>query len=168
MRPLDRLQPSLLDRLTDDEPGSEKEAREKRVLTSSQLRDAVKRDLAWLLNTTHLETVQDLDEYPAVRASTLNYGLPDLTGQVVAGLSRQQLEAYVKEAILAFEPRILHDSLRVTAEVDHGDGSRRAVSLVIEGELWAEPVPLHLLLRSEVEIDTGHVRVEESTAQGRT
>ena len=46
----ERLQPSLLDRLTDDEPGSRSEGRDKRVMSMRQLRAAVLRDLEWLLN----------------------------------------------------------------------------------------------------------------------
>ena len=43
--PTERLQPALLDRLTDNEPESRVEAREARVLTKSQLRAAVLREL---------------------------------------------------------------------------------------------------------------------------
>ena len=50
----DRLQPSLLDRLTDDDPTNPKESADKRVLSLTQLKASVLRDLAWLLNTTSL------------------------------------------------------------------------------------------------------------------
>ena len=48
----DRLQPALLDRLTDDDPYHRVEAEERRVMTKSQLRHAVLRDLSWLFNAT--------------------------------------------------------------------------------------------------------------------
>ena len=35
----ERLQPSLLDRLTDDEPGKHEESRDKRVITANRLRE---------------------------------------------------------------------------------------------------------------------------------
>jgi len=54
LAPRERLQPSLLDRLTDDEPDQEVESRERRVLSVRGLREGVLRDLAWLLNTTNL------------------------------------------------------------------------------------------------------------------
>ena len=81
----ERLQPSLLDRLTDDEPGNQKESRDKRVLTLRRIREGVIRDLAWLLNTANLECVEDLDGYPEVAKSVLNYGIPDLTGKSATG-----------------------------------------------------------------------------------
>jgi type VI secretion system protein ImpF len=81
LTPKERLQPSLLDRLTDNEPDKQQEAREKRVLSMRKLRESVQRDLAWLLNSGNLETVQDLDDYPLVSHSVINYGLPDLAGR---------------------------------------------------------------------------------------
>ena len=44
--PQERLQPSLLDRLTDDAPEAREESRDKRVLWLSQLRQSVLRDVA--------------------------------------------------------------------------------------------------------------------------
>ena len=57
--PQDRLQPALLDRLTDDEPDKKLEPREARVLSKRRLRQSVLRDLAWLFNATRLEAVDD-------------------------------------------------------------------------------------------------------------
>ena len=56
----ERLQPSLLDRLTDEEPLANNESREQRVLSSRQLRLSVLRDLRWLLNTTGIDNMVDL------------------------------------------------------------------------------------------------------------
>ena len=67
LTPQDRLQPALLDRLTDDEPDKKLEPREHRVLSKSRLRQAVLRDLAWLFNATRLEADVDLAQR-AVRA----------------------------------------------------------------------------------------------------
>src|SRR5712692_8034232 len=79
--PQDRLQPALLDRLTDDEPDKKQEPREARVLSKSRMRQSVLRDLAWLLNATQLEAVTDLANVPFVRRSVLNFGLPALSGR---------------------------------------------------------------------------------------
>jgi type VI secretion system protein ImpF len=68
----DRLQPSLLDRLTDLEPEKKVEPRERRVLSMRALRQSVQRDLAWLLNANGLASVQDLTGYPYVATSCLS------------------------------------------------------------------------------------------------
>ena len=52
LTPQERLQPALLDRLTDDNPESQVEPREMRVMSRNRMREAVLRDLSWLFNTT--------------------------------------------------------------------------------------------------------------------
>ena len=78
LTPQERLQPALLDRLTDEHPDEQQEAREQRVMSKRQLRQAVLRDLAWLFNATRLESGVDLSKVPEVRRSVLNFGLPAL------------------------------------------------------------------------------------------
>src|ERR1700722_20338983 len=60
----ERLQPSLLDRLTDESPESAAESRDRRVLSLQRLREVVRRDLSWLLNCVHMEASQDLSGLP--------------------------------------------------------------------------------------------------------
>src|SRR3954452_1326260 len=111
--PEDRLQPALLDRLTDDEPDKKVEAREARVFSKRRLRAAVLRDLAWLFNATQLEAVSDLSRTPLVRGSVVNFGLPALSGQAASSLDVSDLAKAIREAIINFEPRILPSTLHV-------------------------------------------------------
>lgn len=161
--PQERLQPSLLDRLTDDVPEAREEGRDKRVLGLSQLRASVLRDVAWLLNTVHLQASQDLSAWPEVSSSTVNYGIPDLAGTSAAGRNTAALERAVRQAVLNFEPRILSDSLKVTVRVEPEQMSRHALLFIIEGQLWAQPVPLSLYLKTELDLETGAVTVAESS-----
>ena len=162
LAPQERLQPALLDRLTDDEPDKKVEGPDKRVLTKTQLRQAVLRDLAWLFNTTRLESEEDLSGTPLVRMSTLNYGLPALAGETASSLDPTDLEQAVREAIVAYEPRILPSSLRVRTIVTETQlDQHNVISVEIEGVLWAQPVPLELLLRTEVDLETGRVEITD-------
>ena len=161
LTPSERLQPSLLDRLTDDAPAERSESRDQRVLTAQRLRAALLRDLAWLLNTGHLETVEDLEDYPEARRSVVNYGIPDLTGLTIAGADTAQIEKAVRQAIADFEPRISPQSLRVTAETGEDGGVRNALVFRIDGELWAKPAPQALCLKTQVDLETGDVTVTE-------
>ena len=70
--PQDRLQPALLDRLTDNEPDKKVEPREARVLSKRRMRESVLRDLAWLFNATQLESPDGLAKAPYVRRSVMN------------------------------------------------------------------------------------------------
>jgi len=157
----ERLQPSLLDRLTDTDRNNTTEPRERRVLSGQRLKAAVLRDLAWLLNTGHYEAMEDLSAYPEVRNSVLNYGLPDLTGQSLVGMDPSRLERVVREAIIRFEPRINSRTLKVTVSVDSDRVNRNAMRFDIEGELWAQPTPMALFLKTELDLESGTVNVTE-------
>jgi type VI secretion system protein ImpF len=166
LTPKERLQPSLLDRLTDDEPDQQQESREKRVLSMRKLRESVQRDLAWLLNSSNLETVQDLDDYPLVSHSVVNYGLPGLAGRAASSMDLPGVERMLRQAIWDFEPRILRNTVKVRSVVASDQMNRNAVAFEIEGDLWAQPVPLHIFLRTEVDLDSGSFSISDSTAPG--
>jgi type VI secretion system protein ImpF len=157
LTPKERLQPSLLDRLADDEPTKTVESREQRVLSLTRLRQSVNRDLGWLLNAGCLETTQDLNDYPYVRQSVLNFGIPDLTGTTASNADPSTLERYLRQAILAFEPRILKTSLKVRVK---SSGEHNTIIFEIEGELWAQPLPEHLYLRTILDLELGKIEIE--------
>jgi type VI secretion system protein ImpF len=158
----DRLQPALLDRLMDDAPGSAVEPREQRFITKSRLRQAVLRDLAWLFNATRLEAVVDMTKAPYARRSVVNYGLPAFSGTWASALDVTDLERAIRQAILDFEPRILPATLQVRAliqpdRLDH----HNVIGVEIHGHLWAQPVPLDLLVRTEIDLETGKVEIAD-------
>ncbi len=162
LTPQERLQPALLDRLTDDEPTKTQEAAERRVMSKSRLRQAVLRDLAWLFNATKPTSVVDLAQIPHVRQSVVNFGLPALSGRAASSLDVGELERAIRQAILDFEPRILAGTLEVTAlahesALDH----HNVVGVQIRGQLWAQPVPLELLVRTEIDLETGKVEIAD-------
>lgn len=159
----ERLQPYLLDRLTDDEPHQTVESREQRTATLQRLRQAVLRDLTWLLNACHLAASQDLSDYPEVERSVLNYGLPDLTGQHASRLASASniLEHQVRQAVMQFEPRFSRDNLKVKVLVDEQQMNSNTLAFEIEAEMWAQPAPLFLRLRTEIDLYSGDAMLEE-------
>lgn len=160
---LDRLQPALLDRLTDDEPEHKEESRDKRVLSMRRLREAVLRDLRWLLNTGNLtgSDPSSLDAYPTAARSVINYGIPTLSGYTVATMDLASLERTLKQAISDFEPRILKKDLRISAVEQVSDGGRSTLSFTIEGRLWAQPAPQAIFLKTELDLELGDVQVSD-------
>ena len=160
--PQDRLQPALLDRLTDDEPDKKHEPREARVLSKARMRQSVLRDLAWLFNATRLESGTDLAQAPFVRRSVLNFGLPAMSGKVASSLDVTDLTRAIREAILSFEPRILPHTLEIQTLLEGGDMDHHNVlGVEIHGQLWAQPVPLEFLVRTDFDLETGKVRVTD-------
>ena len=162
LTPSERLQPSLLERLKDDEPEKREESRDKRILSMRQLRESVRRDLAWLLNSTNLAAAQDLSDYPEVISSVLNYGMPELSGRVITNLDVARFERQLKQIILDFEPRILAHSIHVHWLVDT---EQNLVMFEIAGELWAQPLPQQLYLKTEVDLELGNVRIVDYSVQ---
>ena len=162
----ERLQPSLLDRLTDDEPDKNVESREQRFLSAYRLRDSVKRDLVWLFNTVHLGAVQDLEGYPEVEQSTLNFGLPDLAGKTKSNIDIEQLARQLRRAIWAYEPRLIRRSVQVKLIGDPARIEHNNLAFSIEAELWAQPVPLRLFLRTELDLENGEAQVTEVGSAG--
>jgi type VI secretion system protein ImpF len=154
----ERLQPSLLDRLTDNEPNNPQEAADRRVMSLSQLKASVLRDLAWLFNTSSLFDPESAAQMPA-GTSVLNFGMPPLAGHTASSIDVQAVEALLVETIATYEPRILKGSLRIRAQLASGEMNHNALSFEIEGDLWAEPVPLRLLLSTALDLETGHVKV---------
>ena len=64
---------------------------------------------------------------------------------------------------LDFEPRILPGDARrcrrscSQTALDH----HNVIGVEIRGELWAQPVPLELLVRTEIDLETGKVEIAD-------
>ncbi len=162
--PEEQLQPALLDRLTDEEPDKKLEPRLQRVISKRRLREAVLRDLAWLFNSTRQDADMDPLVFPHTRRSVVNYGLPPLSGQTASSIEVADLERAIKQAILDFEPRILPATLRVRALETAGLDHHNVIGVEISGQLWAQPLPLELLVRTEIDLETGQVEVADVAA----
>jgi type VI secretion system protein ImpF len=158
----DTLQPALLDRLTDHDPTRKVESREERVINRTQLRACVLRDLSWLFNTTNPSGDLDFAGHPLVAESTLNYGLAPLSGKLVSGLDLFKLERILKDAILRFEPRILPHTLTVTGiRPTDSLAHHNILTFEIRGQLWCHPYPLELLVKTDMDLESGEMRIAE-------
>ena len=157
----ERLQPSLLDRLTDNAPSQKRDSADQQALTMTQLRQMVLRDLGALMNTTNLATLKDLSATPLAAKSTLNYGIPGFAGMIESAARIVTLEREIADAIKAFEPRIRPQTLRVRMRESRDTSANPAIVFEVEGELWAQPVPVHLFLETSIEIETRLAAVSE-------
>ena len=166
----DRLQPALLDRITDLAPHERAvEAPELRAITRARLRQLVLRDLSWLLNAPRGLDDDEQRRFPGLVGSTVNYGIAPLTGKLASGVEMHELEIMLRQAITNFEPRILPDSLVVRGVVSETlIDTHNVVSFEITGRLWAQPYPIELLLRTDVDLETGAAKVIEATQSRRT
>ena len=148
----DRLQPSLLDRLVDGGAGVQ-------VIDLRRLREILKRDLEWLLNTTNPGQDIDPDRHPETAASVLNYGVADVAGSYSTERRAVLLRDAIHTAILRFEPRIRPGSLSVVPKSEKKSRTS-IITFDIHGEMWAKPLPVDLYLRSQVDLATGAVSLD--------
>ncbi len=159
LTPIEKLQPCLLDRLTDDEPTVKDESRTQRVVSLQKYRRGVLRDLEWLFNAHgYLGLGGDtfeLKDYPEAFKSVINFGTRQLCGLTAPNVERLQEE--LSQAIEVFEPRIIAQGLAVHADVD-----RNVLTFEIKGELWANPLPEHLHVKSTMDMEIGQCVMGDS------
>jgi type VI secretion system protein ImpF len=160
----ERLQPALLDRLIDDQPERAVDADDHRVMNKAALRAAVLRDLRWLFNAV-APAARTFEPGSRAADSVLNFGMPPMSGQLRSKVDLSWLERCIHEAIRRFEPRVLAETLEVRAlEIDDMLASHNLVEFQIRGQLWAQPVPLDILLRTQFDLEAGQVEVRDAAA----
>ncbi|MFN4121425.1 type VI secretion system baseplate subunit TssE [Acidovorax sp.] len=158
----DRLQPALLDRLTDHEPTQRTEQADAVYVTDSRLRAALLRDLGWLLNASNASGHIDFDGLSHAEHSTLNYGMAPLAGKLLSDLDWKDVELNVTQAILTFEPRILPETLAVTLLPSFDSlNHHNTLQFEIRCQFWSMPYPLELLLKTSLDLETGQVVVSD-------
>ncbi len=162
LTPTEKLQPSLLDRLTDDEPFEQQEHRSQRVMSAQKFRQAVLRDLTWLLNTYADARKSGFDEFVQVPSSVLNYGVRNAAGISAASLDADDLRFQLTEALQRFEPRIIPGTIDVQITVDPEAMHNRAIRFEIRGDLWTQPIPESLFIRTELDLETGKCTLNRS------
>ena len=151
----EKLQPCLLDRLTDDEPDKELESRSQRVMSIQKYRRAVVRDLTWLLNTHANAEKSGYSEYDEIPSSVLNFGVQNVAGKTSSSLSADDLQYQMREALRRFEPRIIPNTVSIVSNMNPGAMSTRSLRFEIRGDLWAEPIPESLFIKTELDLETG-------------
>lgn len=150
------LTPSILDRLIDRSPreSSEAPARASQLLT--QVKDAVKRDLEWLLNSRQLlaDWPSDMKE---LTKSLLTYGMPDFSSAMLSNVNDQdRLRRVVQDAIGRFDPRLA--AVQVT--LVEGREFDRTLRFRIDAMLRVEPSPLPVTFDSVLELGSKAFVVE--------
>ena len=161
-RPLEqknKLLPSLLDRLCDDEPHIKQERSEAYNQSTENLEKCVRRDLECLLNTRRRceSWSADLKE---LKHSLVNYGLPDfMTMNLAFDEGRQVFRRMIENAINCCEPRLFDVKVLM---LDNTEPIHRTMRFRIEAKLHAEPVPEAISFDSILEPVTCNFTLERS------
>lgn len=151
-----RITPSLLDRLIDYEPELTHESIASRARNLRQLKQSVKRDLEWLLNTRQVATGMPAD-LKELNSSLAVYGLPDFTAvNVKSNDDQDRMRRAIETAIRTFEPRL--EDVMVTLEPMHE--TERALHFRIDARLKVEPAPEPVSFDTVLKLDSGRYAVE--------
>ena len=119
-------------------------------------KEALKRDLEWLLNTRQPPLPQ-LAEYPMAKASIINFGLPDITSLGLASASdHRRLRLAIETCLRNFEPRLM--DVRVTLE--GSDTADRRLRFHIEGNMKVDPAPEEISFDTVLELSSGEYKVK--------
>jgi type VI secretion system protein ImpF len=143
-------------------PNLNPESAAQRVISMRQLRESVLRDLAWLLSTASYDTNRSLSAWPEVERSVFNFGLPSIAGLGFASFDAAAAAARLQRAIETFEPRLAH--VQVVSETESGSMDRNALVFRVEAELWGQPTPQRLLLRTQIDIESADVVITDTEA----
>ena len=136
------------------------ESSEQRSVAIRRLREYVCRDLASLLNCGSLDASIDLTDYPHVQRSVVNYGMPSLAGRMARSVEADRISSTIEAAITNFEPRL--SRVRVTPELGDDGSETHVLAFRIEAQLWGQPAPQHLVLRTSIDVDSGDVSIADS------
>src|SRR5687768_11335536 len=147
-----RVSWSVLDRLIDDDPNESQDPPRSQSASLVELKNAVRRDLEWLLNTRcHLENIDGaLEEAPR---SVAFYGLPDFTAvSTKSGPEQERMVKAIEVALKYFEPRFtgLKVSLEPISNID------RTLKFRIEATLEIEPTPEAVVFDTVLQLGSGN------------
>lgn len=144
---------SVLDRLIDLEPENRMENPLSRAQSVRLLKNSVRRDLEWLLNTRRIVDPPD-EGLKEVNKSVYVYGLADLSALTMATASdRNRLVRQVLATINLFEPRLTNVRLVM---VERPDASKKDVRMRIEAMLRMDPVPEPVSFDTLIELKSGN------------
>jgi type VI secretion system protein ImpF len=152
-----RITQSVLDRLIDSDIEISADPAPTRSRSLRELKQAIRRDLEWLLNTRrgifplppHSEQLEN---------SIASYGLPDFSSASVKNPSDQSyILRTLETAIETFEPRLQG----VAITLDTGGETERALRFRIDAQLQLDPAPEPVRFDTMLQLFSGEYEVME-------
>lgn len=141
---------SLLDRLSNAEDWPTTRAQSLRLM-----RESLKRDMEWLLNTRQ-SPVEGIKRFPLASRSVIHYGLIDTTSlSLSSSLDNRKLQQAVHECITSFEPRLI--DVKVT--IEGKNSTRQQLNFHIEAQIDLDPAPEEISFDTVLDLTRGDYTV---------
>ena len=133
-------------------------------LDETTLRRYLQADLDALLNTVELGSTVDLDDFPNVAASIVNYGFGDLSNVSAAEVNTPRIKMAIRNSLINHEPRLVRDSIEVEVVEPEGD-NRQRLSIAVSAELMGDPIDIPLNFDAEVDMAAGKLKMSKLRIQ---
>lgn len=155
--------PSILDRLTDEEPNVGMDAAISREESELRFKRAVERDVESLLNTRR--TMEPApDAFRETRHSVYEYGLIDTTGIPVGTKGgRDRLLTALVDVMTRFEPRLAETRVRL---VDADQVRSPQMRFVVEAILLMDRERKQVVFDTVLEVASGEYEVRDVEPSG--
>lgn len=154
---------SVLDRLIDLEPKNQVEAPLSRAQSVRIMKNSVRRDLEWLLNSRSIAFEPD-EALKELNHSLYVYGLPDFSSYAAASTADQaKLLREILGAIRLFEPRLAEVRL---VPVEMPGSGLKEFKLRIEAMLRMDPSPEPVSFDTIIELKSGVCRISGGANAG--
>jgi type VI secretion system protein ImpF len=155
------VQPSILDRLTDESPQVPGDPPVTREASVRAFRASVQRDVGWLLNTRR-SIVPLPPGCPELVRSVHEFGLPDTTSVPVGSKrGRENMIAMMQDAIERFEPRLASPRVRI---IEVAQVHAPQVRFTVEATLRMDPSPEAVTFDAVLEVARGEYDVAPGSA----
>jgi type VI secretion system protein ImpF len=128
-------------------------------ITETTLRREVSHDLDALMNTIALESSEDLEAFPAVRNSIINYGFPDIAHRSIDELSVDHITDELKSVLMNYEPRLLPETIQVARDMGANIDELK-IRFVVRADLFCEPLNVPVEFVADLELDSGQIAID--------
>ena len=142
------LEPSLLEKLFDDNPRSAGAGPIFKSVSLEQYKESIARDLEGLLNSRAAFQESDMAEFPNCRQSVLTYGLGDFSAMSLANAyDRAAICRSLEDAVGRHERRLKNVSVQLDAGNQFAGGLHFTIHALLDLEPAREPVSFDAMLQ---------------------
>lgn len=143
-----KCQPTLFERLADQDPYELHEKQPLRLITAEELKESVAKDLEALLNCRCASTTDVLEQFPESLGSMCSYGMSDFVGLSLANPADRNHICRSLERTIAIHERRLRQ-VHVSLSLENGAVNRLkfAINALLVVHPSTEPVYFDALLQ---------------------
>ena len=94
-------------------------------------------------------------DYKDAFRSVINFGIRQLYGRLAPDV--EEIEKQLFDALVTFEPRINRHTLKVSVQIE-----RNILSIELTGELWVNPLPEKLFIKTELDLESSAFSTKEA------